>query len=49
MPRFMDLKDLGEAAPYLRLSNLEQMAAKAQAFDGTKTHLKPYSDDSNEH
>lgn len=37
MSRFMDMKDFGEAARYLRLTNLEHLAAKAQAFDGTHT------------
>ncbi|XP_047224979.1 myosin-7B-like [Girardinichthys multiradiatus] len=36
MSRFLDMKEFGEAARYLRLSNLEQLAARAQAFDGTK-------------
>ncbi|CAJ1085610.1 myosin-7B-like [Xyrichtys novacula] len=36
MSRFLDMKEFGEAAHYLRLTNLEQLAAKAQAFDGTK-------------
>ncbi|KAF3696369.1 Myosin-7 Myosin heavy chain 7 Myosin heavy chain slow isoform [Channa argus] len=36
MSRFLDMAELGEAARYLRLTNLEQLAAKAQAFDGTK-------------
>nr|XP_057941161.1 myosin-7B-like [Doryrhamphus excisus] len=36
MSRFLDLKEFGDAARYLRLTNLEQLAAKAQAFDGTK-------------
>lgn len=35
MSRFLDLKEFGEAARYLRLTNLEHLAAKAQAFDGT--------------
>ncbi|XP_037540503.1 inositol 1,4,5-trisphosphate receptor type 3 [Nematolebias whitei] len=34
MSRFLDIRELGEAARYLRLTNLEQLAAKAQAFDG---------------
>lgn len=34
MSRFLDIRELGEAAHYLRLTNLEQLAAKAQAFDG---------------
>ncbi|MEQ2158730.1 hypothetical protein GOODEAATRI_015403, partial [Goodea atripinnis] len=34
MSRFLDMKEFGEAARYLRLSNLEQLAARAQAFDG---------------
>lgn len=35
MSRFLDMKDFGEAGCYLRLTNLEHLAAKAQAFDGT--------------
>lgn len=35
MSRFLDLKEFGDAARYLRLTNLEHLAAKAQAFDGT--------------
>lgn len=34
MSRFLDMAEFGEAAHYLRLTNLEQLAAKAQAFDG---------------
>ncbi|MEQ2247928.1 hypothetical protein ILYODFUR_014156 [Ilyodon furcidens] len=34
MSRFLDIKEFGEAARYLRLSNLEQLAARAHAFDG---------------
>ncbi|XP_054628952.1 myosin-7B-like [Dunckerocampus dactyliophorus] len=41
MSRFLDLKDFGDAARYLRLTNLEQLAAKAQAFDGTKRVWMP--------
>lgn len=37
MSRFLDLKEFGDAARYLRLTNLEHLAAKAQAFDGTLT------------
>ncbi|KAK7884737.1 hypothetical protein WMY93_027860 [Mugilogobius chulae] len=36
MSRFLDMTEFGEAARFLRLTNLEQLAAKAQAFDGTK-------------
>ncbi|XP_049895969.1 myosin-7B-like, partial [Epinephelus moara] len=36
MSRFLDMAEFGEAARYLRLTNLEQLAAKALAFDGTK-------------
>lgn len=40
MSRFLDLKEFGEAARYLRLTNLEHLAAKAQAFDGThRSHI----------
>lgn len=31
------MKEFGDAARYLRLTNLEHLAAKAQAFDGTLT------------
>ncbi|XP_037101790.1 myosin-7B-like, partial [Syngnathus acus] len=41
MSRFLDLKDFGDAALYLRLTNLEQLAAIAQAFDGTKRVWMP--------
>lgn len=34
MSRFLDMLEFGEAGHYLRLTNLEQLAAKAQAFDG---------------
>ena len=34
MSRFLELKEFGDAARFLRLTNLEQLAAKAQAFDG---------------
>lgn len=36
MSRFLDMKVFGDAAHYLRLTNLEHLAAKAQAFDGTQ-------------
>lgn len=35
MSLFLDMKEFGEAAPFLRKTNLEQLAAQAQAFDGT--------------
>ena len=38
MSRFLDLDEFGEAARFMRLTNLEQLAAMAQAYDGT-THL----------
>ncbi|XP_030588782.1 myosin-7B-like [Archocentrus centrarchus] len=41
MSRFVDMAEFGEAARYLRLTNLEQLAAKAQAFDGTKRVWMP--------
>ncbi|XP_040009415.1 myosin-7B-like [Xiphias gladius] len=41
MSRFLDMAEFGEAARYLRLTNLEQLAAKAQAFDGTKRFWMP--------
>lgn len=36
MSRFLDMAEFGAAARYLRLTNLEQLAAKAQAFDGLR-------------
>ncbi|KAM9855622.1 myosin-7-like [Aulostomus maculatus] len=36
MSRFLDMREFGEAGRFLRLTNLEQLAAKSQAFDGTK-------------
>ncbi|KAM9350725.1 myosin-7B-like [Symphorus nematophorus] len=41
MSRFLDMAEFGEAARYLRLTNLEHLAAKAQAFDGTKRVWMP--------
>ncbi|XP_075332039.1 myosin-4-like isoform X2 [Odontesthes bonariensis] len=41
MSRFLDMTEFGEAARYLRLTNLEHLAAKAQAFDGTKRVWMP--------
>ncbi|XP_035770463.1 myosin-6-like [Neolamprologus brichardi] len=41
MSRFLDMAEFGEAARYLRLTNLEQLAAKAHAFDGTKRIWMP--------
>ncbi|XP_078025810.1 myosin-7-like [Epinephelus lanceolatus] len=41
MSRFLDMAEFGEAARYLRLTNLEQLAAKALAFDGTKRVWMP--------
>ncbi|XP_075897746.1 myosin-7-like [Nelusetta ayraudi] len=41
MSRFLDVKDFGEASRYLRLTNLEHLAAKAEAFDGTKRVWMP--------
>ncbi|KAI3357905.1 hypothetical protein L3Q82_016286 [Scortum barcoo] len=41
MSRFLDMKEFGEAGHYLRLTNLEQLAARAQAFDGTKRVWMP--------
>uniref|UniRef100_A0A3Q3M3P8 Myosin-7B-like n=1 Tax=Mastacembelus armatus TaxID=205130 RepID=A0A3Q3M3P8_9TELE len=41
MSRFLDLAEFGEAARFLRLTNLEHLAAKAQAFDGTKRVWMP--------
>uniref|UniRef100_A0A8C2WD12 Myosin heavy chain n=1 Tax=Cyclopterus lumpus TaxID=8103 RepID=A0A8C2WD12_CYCLU len=41
MSRFLDLAEFGEAACFLRLNNLEQLAAIAQAFDGTKRVWMP--------
>ena len=39
MSRFLDLAEFGEAALYLRLTNLEHLAAKAQAYDGMCTFV----------
>uniref|UniRef100_A0A4W4GGJ4 Myosin, heavy chain 7B, cardiac muscle, beta b n=1 Tax=Electrophorus electricus TaxID=8005 RepID=A0A4W4GGJ4_ELEEL len=36
MSRFTQLGEFGEAAPFLRKTNLEQLAAQAHAFDGKK-------------
>ncbi|KAM6977340.1 myosin-7-like [Aplochiton taeniatus] len=36
MSQFMELKEFGDAAIFLRLSNLEQLAARTLAFDGKK-------------
>lgn len=36
MSRFLDMAEFGEAARYLRLTNLEQLAALAHAFDGLR-------------
>uniref|UniRef100_A0A8C9Y9J7 Uncharacterized protein n=1 Tax=Sander lucioperca TaxID=283035 RepID=A0A8C9Y9J7_SANLU len=41
MSHFLDMTEFGEAARYLRLTNLEQLAAKAMAFDGTKRVWMP--------
>ncbi|XP_060930084.1 myosin-7B-like [Limanda limanda] len=41
MSRFLDLDEFGEAARFIRLTNLEQLAAMAQAFDGTKRVWMP--------
>ncbi|XP_042266018.1 myosin-7B-like [Thunnus maccoyii] len=41
MSRFLDMKEFGESGRYLRLTNIEQLAAKAQAFDGTKRVWMP--------
>ncbi|XP_060890208.1 myosin-7B-like [Labrus mixtus] len=41
MSRFLDMAEFGEAGRYLRLTNLEQLAARAQAFDGTKRVWMP--------
>ncbi|KAG7519536.1 myosin-7B-like [Solea senegalensis] len=41
MSRFLNLEEFGDAARFLRLTNLEQLAAKAQAFDGTKRVWMP--------
>ncbi|XP_070766011.1 myosin-7B-like [Enoplosus armatus] len=41
MSRFLDMTEFGESGCYLRLTNLEQLAAKAQAFDGTKRVWMP--------
>lgn len=36
MSRFNETKDFGDAASFLRLTNLEALAARTLAFDGTK-------------
>nr|XP_055045043.1 myosin-7 isoform X1 [Misgurnus anguillicaudatus] len=36
MSRFMELREFGDAATFLRKTNLEQLAAQAHAFDGKK-------------
>uniref|UniRef100_A0A8C5DKH7 Myosin N-terminal SH3-like domain-containing protein n=2 Tax=Gouania willdenowi TaxID=441366 RepID=A0A8C5DKH7_GOUWI len=41
MSRFLDISVFGASARFLRLTNLEQLAAKAQAFDGTKRVWMP--------
>ncbi|XP_034027771.1 myosin-7B-like [Thalassophryne amazonica] len=41
MSRFLDLAEFGPAARFLRLTNLEHLAAKALAFDGTKRVWMP--------
>ncbi|XP_027131453.1 myosin-7B-like isoform X1 [Larimichthys crocea] len=41
MSRFLDMTEFGESGRYLRLTNLEYLAAKAQAFDGTKRVWMP--------
>lgn len=38
MSRFMELRDFGDAATFLRKTNLEQLAAQSHAFDGTVIH-----------
>jgi len=35
MSRFMELREFGDAATFLRKTNLEQLAAQSHAFDGT--------------
>lgn len=34
MSLFLEMKEYGEAASFLRKTNLEQLAAQAHAFDG---------------
>lgn len=34
----MELRDFGDAATFLRKTNLEQLAAQSHAFDGTVIH-----------
>ncbi|XP_031695369.1 myosin-7B-like, partial [Anarrhichthys ocellatus] len=41
MSRFLDLAEFGEAARFLRLTNLEQLAAIARNYDGTKRVWMP--------
>lgn len=35
MSRYMELREFGDAATFLRKTNLEQLAAQSHAFDGT--------------
>lgn len=37
MSLFMEMKEFGDAASFLRLTNLEQLAARTMAFDGSGT------------
>uniref|UniRef100_A0A3P8WWE7 Myosin, heavy chain 7B, cardiac muscle, beta a n=1 Tax=Cynoglossus semilaevis TaxID=244447 RepID=A0A3P8WWE7_CYNSE len=41
MSRFLDLAEFGDAARFIRLSNLEHLAAMAQAYDGVKRIWMP--------
>ncbi|CAM4680553.1 unnamed protein product [Leuciscus chuanchicus] len=45
MSRFMELREFGDAATFLRKTNLEQLAAQSHAFDGKK---RVYIPDENE-
>ncbi|KAK0153638.1 Myosin-7B [Merluccius polli] len=41
MSRYLEMSEFGDAARFLRLTNLEQLAAIAQAYDGTKRVWMP--------
>ncbi|CAL8369949.1 unnamed protein product [Lota lota] len=41
MSRYLEMKDFGDAAKFLRLTNLEQLAGIAQTYDGTKRVWMP--------
>ncbi|CAL8279272.1 unnamed protein product [Boreogadus saida] len=41
MSRYLEMKDFGDAAQFLRLTNLEQLAGIATTYDGTKRVWMP--------